>query len=435
MLPPPTIHLTSKRSHYLIILCCFFLPALSFALSVSSTKSTTSINTNQSSDINDMKILCVGICSLDTLATLNEFPTPDAKLRSTSLIHSGGGNAANTAVAISRLSHNISFLKELQVQVDLLSAVGNDSNGDTIISGLEAEHVGTKFIERFDGNSPWSYIMIVDDTRTIIHQPSTRDLSIDYVQEKLLNEHYLLNKYKAVHFDLRHPEASIIIAKECKKLNIPYSVDVERPRNGLLEILSCATLVICNANYVDLVLHDVSEEKKIYSDEEIVNRFKKVLSEQAPCAKIGIMTLGSRGSVLVNLDVDLSCDDVPNLVTRGEDKDDENLPSVVLKYGALWCGSFQQSNVVDTTGAGDAFQGGFLSTIWGYSMLINKQKYHQEINGHKSLIIPNNIKILSHALRIATRVAAKKIEQSGAREGLPRNDSFIESELEAMIND
>ena len=104
-------HTHSKRTFYAPILLCTLLFTTALSFSVKTPQSSMNINNN---------ILCVGICSLDTIATLDEFPTPDAKLRSTSLTYSGGGNAANTAVAISRLSHHIPHLKQLQLNVDIL---------------------------------------------------------------------------------------------------------------------------------------------------------------------------------------------------------------------------------------------------------------------------------------------------------------------------
>ena len=379
------------------------------------------------------KILCVGICSLDTIATLDEFPKPDAKLRSTSLTHAGGGNAANTAVAMSRLYHNIPQLQNLQLNVDILSAVGNDGNGDAIINELESENVGTRMIERFHGNSPWSYIVIVDDTRTIIHQPATRDLSIDFVQHKLFQKHKdvqlhgvntLVKSYISAHFDVRHPTAAVFMAKELITLGIPYSVDVERPRDGLLEILSGASIVICNANYVDLVLE--KGEMESYCEEDIVKRFKMVLKEQAPSARIAVMTLGSKGSCLVSLDEAFDEQYENDSVVLKSGWEDSS-PCVTQRHTALWCGTVSNCDVVDTTGAGDAFQGGFLSALWGYTLNMKTRIGMEETQ------ICTNKNVLAYALRIATVVAARKIEKPGARAGLPHFDAFIQSDVDAMF--
>ncbi len=388
------------------------------------------------------KILCVGVCSLDTIATLDEFPSPDSKVRSTSLKHAGGGNAANTAVAISRLSIHTPTLKShnMDLHVDLLSAIGNDSNGDSIISGLIDENVGIEYIERFDGDSPWSYILIVGDTRTIIHQPARRELSIDYVKRNLIQNEQKLNIYQAVHFDARHADAANYVAKECVKLGIPYSVDVERPRDGLLDLLSNASVVICNSNYVDLVLNrGIDKSYDHVMKDELVKRFQSVLKEQAPNAQIGIMTMGRNGSFLISQGVD-HCDKIcqeHRILLEKRPNDDNGTPCVYEQNGALWCDVFSNCDVVDTTGAGDAYQGGFLSAIWSYTMYKNQQQKQSEKGSYlveTQRRIPSDKVILSHALRIASRVAAKKVAKAGARDGLPEMDGFIEREFNAMIH-
>jgi len=391
------------------------------------------------------KILCLGISSLDTIATLSQFPSPDDKVRSTSLIHAGGGNAANTAVALSRLYHHLPQLQEHHWEVDLCSAIGNDGNGNIILDELKREQVGVEFVERYDGTSPWSYIMIVDDTRTIIHQPATRDLSVEYVISNLMDSSPIttfstssLNQYGALHFDVRHPEAAVYLAKKCQILKIPYSVDVERPREGLLELLSGASIVICNNNYIDLALEqeDVINQKRDDAENcqenEIVKKFKKIFQMQAPNAKIAVMTMGSKGSCLIILDE--KYEDCDKEVKHGHDENDvilngdQNIPFVTEKYGALWCETFRDCDVVDTTGAGDAYIAGFLSAIWAFPLIDNKHPCNQ----NDVLHVSTNKRILSHAMRIASSVASKQIGSPGARDGLPRYDNFIESEFLAM---
>ena len=342
------------------------------------------------SNNNPPKILCVGISTMDTIATLDNYPNADEKVRSKTLQHFGGGNAANTAVAMARLGRS---------DVHLLTAIGNDANGDSILKELKEEKVGIEYIERYEGNSPWSYIMVVGDTRTIIHQPATRDLSTDFVKH-----HLPLKDFHAVHFDCRHPEAAVYLSKQCVEFNIPYSVDAERPRDGLQELMKNASIIICNSDYCSKAL-----DQSLSNDEETnIERFKQVISIQAPNALLAIMTRGSSGSYLLNL----SNDNDEHLEAEFSE------PKIEKRYSTLWCDILRQdSQITDTTGAGDAFQGAFLSTVW---------------NIKKSGLDWNN-KTLSHALRIATRVASLKIAKTGARSGLPRqDDAFIMEEFKSI---
>ena len=344
------------------------------------------------------KVLCCGIATLDTIATLDEYPSPDTKVRSNTLHHYGGGNAANTAVAMSRLG---------RVNVDLISAIGNDANGDTIMKELVEENVGVDEVQRYDGDSPWSYIVVAKDTRTIIHHPATKELS---VSEDMVN----LEQYCAVHFDGRHPEAAIYLSKKCIELGIPYSVDVERPREGLLELLSGATVVFCTSNYCAVASgsSDISGD-----DEKLLPSFRKVLEEQAPNAKIGIMTMGGSGSFLIQKGVKYGS---KNEEVVAQSRDDI-YPQVYERYNGLWCEVVSDCEVEDTTGAGDVFQGGVLSA------LCDSGNY-----GKGDTKDPCNTVILARVLRIGSMVASRKIQLAG-RAGLPSvEDQVLTKEFEQM---
>lgn len=179
-------------------------------------------------------------------------------MQSTQLLCEGGGNAANTACAMARLFDNDDVLDDDDDVVNIVTAVGQDANGDTIINGLKENKVNVDYVERYLGSSPFSYILCADvdgeSTRTIIHQPSNGDLSIEFCNNIPVQD------YTAVHFDVQYPQAAQYLAKKCVELNIRYSVDVERPREGLLELLAEASVVICNSNYVNLILNDDDDD-------------------------------------------------------------------------------------------------------------------------------------------------------------------------------
>lgn len=383
------------------------------------------------------------------------------------------------------------------VSASILTCVGDDSLGDTIRVGLEAYGVHTETIQVCTGQtSPFTYILSApvnrQMTRTCIHQPSSMTLS-PTVHETILGRslgdqdgdeetHKSKVPYTTIHFDGRYPSGAVPLARQCfQQFHIPYSVDVERPREGLLNLLHGASVVICNSKYCSTIgssdtsgikpnqstsgnssiktkqkdfaernrqdYDDMIKEKAVYDDTEIiVTRLRSVMKEQAPNAELAIQTMGERGCCLVRLNHPNDANEYPDgtivLGTSSYNNSDETQtsdtkrsdePIVQWMHGALFCSIFSNSSVVDTTGAGDAFQGGFLSALWIASTFV---KTNSQQNGDSYAVEPLTDPIaLSRALRIGTRVAAQKITQPGARKGLPcvSRDHFLQSELTALI--
>jgi sugar/nucleoside kinase (ribokinase family) len=287
------------------------------------------------------RILSVGLAAVDFVAQVPHFPSPDEKMRSTVLTIEGGGNAANTACAIGRLG---------LCESHIVTGIGTDANGPTILQGLQECHVNTEKVAQFDGSSPFTYILVTaqDQSRTCIHQPAAGDIPTDFAKSLSITQ----EDFAAVHFDVRYPQLAVALAKQCAKAEIPYSVDVERPREGLLEILEHAEVVICNADYCQTILRELDPEEQMLLPPEVALR--KVISQQAPNAKIAIQTLGGKGSCLIRMD-----QDIPNgnVVTEDASGNPNHAPSVIARDNALFCGVFGNTQIVDTTGAGDSFQG------------------------------------------------------------------------------
>jgi sugar/nucleoside kinase (ribokinase family) len=409
-------------------------------------------------DVNDDErphILCVGIAALDLIATADHFPTPDEKMRSQTLSYFGGGNAANTACGIG-LQHQL-------LQCSLLAGVGDDANGETILQSLRDDyHVKTDLCQTFSNSpSPFSYILVVGDTRTSIHQPAHGELTIEHV-DRVLPES-VLRHFTAVHFDGRYPTAANALADRCVQWNIPYSVDVERPREGLDRLLQHASLMVVNESYCNIVIRAQQEQQQHHDDnddddakpEMLLRRqppvhvtLRTVMAQQAPQAVYVIQTMGARGCCLVRMKKPPSSlssppprparKDEPMAQGRGTATTtivlpgSDTVPGVERHHGsddddddhALYCGSFPVDNVVDTTGAGDAFQAGLLCALWSL------QKQHRQNNSScfwQTLDDPS----LGRLLRIASGFASQTIQHLGARDGLPSfaSDPFLQSEL------
>ncbi|OAP00813.1 hypothetical protein AXX17_AT4G33040 [Arabidopsis thaliana] len=182
---------------------------------------------------------CGGI-AVDFLATVDSYPQADDKIRSTSLKVQGGGNAANALTCAARLGLNSR----------LISKVANDSQGKGMLEELEADGVDTSFIVvSKEGNSPFTYILVDNQTktRTCIHTPGDPPmLPTDLSQSSMLSA---LDRASIVYFDVRLHETALVIAKEASRKKIPILVDTEKKRDGLDDLLPFADYVVCPENF------------------------------------------------------------------------------------------------------------------------------------------------------------------------------------------
>ncbi|KAK7245279.1 hypothetical protein RIF29_40118 [Crotalaria pallida] len=348
-----------------------------------------------------------GMTTVDFLATVDGFPNPDDKVRTTSFKVQGGGNAGNAITCTARLG----------LKPRLISKVADDAQGRDILNELQADGVDTSFIVvSKGGSSTFSYVLIDNQTktRTSIYTPGDPPMMLDDLSQSMLLSAF--DEARLVYFDGMSTETALFVAQEAARSNIPILVEAESPREGLDELLKLADFAVCSARFPQAWTQAPS----------IPNALVSMLL-RLPNIKFVIVTLGEDGCLMLersaNEDADIEERDVESfLEILYKEKDDSLavptcISSVVTKFkakgiGAL-CGRFfvgtaekiPDSELVDTTGAGDAFIGAII-----YAICAN--------------MAPEKM------LPFAAQVAASKCRALGARTGLPhRTDPRLASFL------
>ncbi|KAK7393337.1 hypothetical protein VNO78_21890 [Psophocarpus tetragonolobus] len=342
-------------------------------------------------------IVGFGGVGVDFLAVVRSFPIPDTKMRTTEFKVQGGGNTGNAMTCAARLG----------LKPRIVSKVSNDAPGKAMLDELEAEGVDTSFfVVSKEGTSPFSYIIVDNQTKTrtcIFTAGDPPMVPQDLTQANLLSA---LDGARVVYFDARMTDSALVIAQEAFRQNISILIDAERPREGLNELLSLADYAVCSEKF-----------PQAWTEESSIPRALVSIILRLPRLKFAIVTLGKDGCIMLEncvndesshieeMDVE-SC--LTSLKKRGDDS--TAMPTCIASpvtklraegigsvFGRLYFGTSEKippSELIDTTGAGDAFVGAVL-----YAICAN--------------LSPEKM------LPFASYVAASNCRALGARSGLP----------------
>lgn len=97
-----------------------------------------------------IKALCVGVVTVDTIALVDKYPASDERVLAESIIRSVGGPAAVAAVTLARQGIKSAFA----------GTIGEDADGDFILSTLQREGVDTSGITRSSNVTSGSVIVV-----------------------------------------------------------------------------------------------------------------------------------------------------------------------------------------------------------------------------------------------------------------------------------
>jgi ribokinase len=288
-----------------------------------------------------MNVAGLGQCSLDNSFIVDSFPIPDTKKEVIEYRTAGGGPVATALVSLSRLGINCSFY----------GITGDDEAREKIRNSLKVENINVDgLVTRRHSNSQIAFICVEKGTgrRTIFwKRPSSKPLAPEELPANFLDDvDFLL-------VDGLMADISMYAAKKAKEKSIPVMLDAGRLREGMLELAQVCDYLVASEEFA----REFSEDRESFSPEQVI------LQMQSFNARASTITLGNKGSV----------------TTCG----DEIFHTPAFKV-----------DVIDTTGAGDVFHGGYI-----YGLL---QKWG-----------------IKRVVRFASAFAAIKCRKLGGRAGIP----------------
>lgn len=404
-------------------------------------------------------ILVVGSCCLDRLLTVSTYPAEDSKVRTDAYYEYGGGNAANTATAMARLlTKENAVCKHNDFVVKLLTKLGGDHVGKQLASELEKNGVdlSSPLFQSAGPNTTTSFTTIIvskaESTRTCMHTyGSCGELQLSDVENVDLDE--VFENVVHVHSDCRHLGASLALAKEARRRNITVSVDAEKDRHdeNQHEMMELATTLFTNSQQLKgyfktrtallekqknrpLMISKKNANTTFVGDSWNVKSLKELECSSEPLAfylrwcdekqmdKDVIITKGHLGALRVHAIKQKSAAQNANCskLIYPHDRSPKDFLidhtindgefTKIITFNIQTTGTLKNVDVCDTTGAGDAFIGGYLMH------LLVRDSSPQD------------------ALNFGAWVSGKKLEGPGAQSALPFGTN-VEKELGSSVDE
>jgi len=283
-------------------------------------------------------VMSCGNANIDIFMVIEDFPKVDQEVIAKDLYVMMGGSAANFAVALSKLGTPTCFV----------GCVGEDELGANFIRDLEMHNVCSRFIIRIPQRGTGRVLILVrastGERVMIAYRGANECLDAELFPPELFE--------KAMHFHISSvpPSKALRFLELARSKGSSTSYD---PGGYAAEGLKAFKGVLPK---VDLLFLNRVEVKEISGIDDLRSSIKRLLSEGT---KNVIVKLGSKGA----------------MASDGRD----------MYYSHAF-----RVTVVDTTGAGDAFNAGF---IHGYLMGLN----------------------INECLTLGNIVACLKITKRGAR--------------------
>ncbi|PTE28605.1 ribokinase [Staphylococcus equorum] len=207
-------------------------------------------------------IVVIGSSSIDLVVKTDVLPQAGETVMGNSFFTTTGGKGANQAVAAARLSN----------KVYMIGAVGDDENGKQIIENLEQNNVDTTFMDKIENEtSGTAHITLFEDDNQIIVVPAANN---HVTPEKVLPK---LERFGAGDIILMQHEIPEHTIKEVTDYAVKHDMKVilnPAPyRNIDKEIIDKVTWITPNESESELLFESgVDEALKAYPRKLIVTK-------------------------------------------------------------------------------------------------------------------------------------------------------------------
>lgn len=291
-----------------------------------------------------MEILVVGSMNMDLVVETEKYPVRGETVIGKNFSQFAGGKGANQACAIGKLGGDVGFI----------SACGNDEYGDMLIRNLDKYNVNVSNIERFDETSGVALITVdqTGENRIIVVSGANERVSTSMIAEK----EKIIKEANIILLQMEIPLETVIYTIEMASR---YDTTV------ILDPAPASKLPDEIYQKIDFILPNEIEIEGLVTDERFISTEEKVQRLLELGVGNVILTYGENGVSLYN-------------------------KNIKKEFSA------EKVKVLDTTGAGDAFAGGFAYNL---------------NNGHS----------IEEAVRYANVVAGLTVTRFGAQSSLPDN--------------
>ncbi len=287
-----------------------------------------------------------GVNAVDHLIVVPEYPDCDTNTRLIEYKQGAGGQTASAIAALQRLGMRTAYAGRF----------GSDAEGRFGLQSLKDEGVDIEFAEVIEGARTQIGYIIVEAKRGERTVLWNRDERLAYAAHDAPLE--LAGRARVLHMDAHDPLACARMAREARAAGTIVSADIDNVYEGLPELLPLIDVLISSKEFPRLLTGMEAARAALV---EIKARYG--------CALVGL-TKGGRGA------------------------------TVLCEREFLETPAFQvPGGCVDTTGAGDAFHGGFI-----YGLLQGEE--------------------IETSLKIGCAVAALDCRGLGARAALPTRDEL-----------